>query len=55
MKDERVYGTLQKEIDDFEASGRLSPVITYAESLEMKYLSVLSIYTAASDEEEGCS
>jgi hypothetical protein len=36
MKDERVYKKLQREID--EATDNLSPVITYAESLQLEYL-----------------
>ncbi|KAH8742675.1 cytochrome P450 [Diaporthe sp. PMI_573] len=40
IRDKRVYAELQKEIDAFEAAGRLSPVITYAESLEMSYLQI---------------
>lgn len=32
------YQTLQREVDDAHQAGKLSPVITYAESLELKYL-----------------
>ncbi|KAH8652879.1 putative P450 monooxygenase [Ilyonectria robusta] len=40
IRDKGVYATLQKEVDEFEAAGRLSPVITYSESLDMPYLQI---------------
>ncbi|GJC78608.1 cytochrome P450 monooxygenase gsfF [Colletotrichum liriopes] len=38
IRDEQVYRKLQAEIDEFQAAGKLSPVISYGESLQMKYL-----------------
>jgi cytochrome P450 len=36
MQNKQAYQTLQKEIDG--AAGKLSPIITYAESLQLEYL-----------------
>ncbi|KAH6984446.1 cytochrome P450 [Ilyonectria sp. MPI-CAGE-AT-0026] len=38
IQDKRVYQTLQREIDEAHKLGKLSPVITYAESLQLEYL-----------------
>ncbi|CVK95404.1 related to pisatin demethylase cytochrome P450 [Fusarium mangiferae] len=38
IKDRRVYQKLQKEIDEAHQAGRLSPIITFSESLELDYL-----------------
>ncbi|GKT70702.1 P450 monooxygenase [Colletotrichum tofieldiae] len=38
IRDERIYRKLQEEIDAFQAAGKLSPIITYGESLRMEYL-----------------
>lgn len=43
IKDKRVYQTLQREIDEAHKLGKLSPVITYAESLQLEYLYVSSM------------
>ncbi|CAM1501277.1 Fc.00g104390.m01.CDS01 [Cosmosporella sp. VM-42] len=38
LRDKRVYKKLQREIDHAHAAGKLSPIITYAESLQLEYL-----------------
>ncbi|OHF00198.1 hypothetical protein CORC01_04606 [Colletotrichum orchidophilum] len=38
IQDQRIYKKLQEEVDSFQAAGKLSPVISFAESLEMEYL-----------------
>ncbi|OHE92206.1 hypothetical protein CORC01_12500 [Colletotrichum orchidophilum] len=38
LRDKRVYDVLQKEIDEAQARGELSPVITFAESQKLEYL-----------------
>ncbi|KAF2804541.1 cytochrome P450 [Mytilinidion resinicola] len=38
MRDQRIYETLQREIDEADQAGKLSEYITYAESLELEYL-----------------
>lgn len=38
MRNADSYKKLQREIDDLDAAGKLSPVISYAESLQMDYL-----------------
>ncbi|GKT51986.1 cytochrome P450 monooxygenase [Colletotrichum spaethianum] len=40
IRDKRVYRKLQSEIDGLEVAGKLSPVISYGESLQMEYLQV---------------
>lgn len=42
IQDKRVYQKLQREIDEAHKLGKLSPVITYAESLQLEYLYVSS-------------
>ncbi|USP80377.1 UbiH, 2-polyprenyl-6-methoxyphenol hydroxylase and related FAD-dependent oxidoreductase [Curvularia clavata] len=38
LKNNNSYRTLQKEIDDANTAGKLSPIITFSESLQLKYL-----------------
>ncbi|KAH7136224.1 cytochrome P450 [Dactylonectria macrodidyma] len=38
IRDERVYRTLQKEIDEADQAGKLSPVVNFTESLDLTYL-----------------
>ncbi|KAI0170695.1 cytochrome P450 [Pestalotiopsis sp. NC0098] len=38
LKHPKCYQRLQEEVDHLDGSGKLSPVITYAESLQMNYL-----------------
>ncbi|KAL0765072.1 hypothetical protein CaCOL14_012331 [Colletotrichum acutatum] len=38
LRDKRVYDILQKEIDEAQAKGELSPVVTFGESQKLEYL-----------------
>ncbi|KAF5589473.1 cytochrome P450 monooxygenase [Fusarium pseudocircinatum] len=38
IKNRRVYQKLRKEIDEADQSGKLSPIVTFSESLELDYL-----------------
>lgn len=40
-KSSNAYENLQKEIDQYEAEGKLSPIITYAEASKMPYLTAV--------------
>lgn len=46
------YKKLQKEIDELDDAGKLSPVISYAESLQMDYLYVDKASQASLTREE---
>jgi cytochrome P450 len=38
LHDKSTYKTLQNEIDEADRAGKLSPIITFSESLELEYL-----------------
>lgn len=38
LRDKSAYKTLQNEIDEADKAGKLSPIITYSESLELEFL-----------------
>lgn len=38
LHDKSAYKTLQNEIDEADRAGKLSPIITFSESLELEYL-----------------
>lgn len=38
LHDKSAYKTLQNEIDEADRAGKLSPTITFSESLELEYL-----------------
>ncbi len=46
IKSPSVYVKLQKEVDEADRDGKLSHFVTYAESLELKYLYVKFVLTS---------